>query len=1116
MVLCLLMVTATWAIGQGRPGESADRSLAVEGASVVSVTQNLAGEHVSFASATQNLAGEHVSFASATQNLAGEDDSGRLVTRSNADPDTAYGVIRFVFGSDTSTPGIHLRTKTANYANSNFDLFRSPDRQTARIMDPAFRDRYRDSSGEPFRFVWWVQTGSLYRYATNTNVPYPSLMTLYLMDKYHRDNVERFGDEYTYHYHTWVWSDATGDGIYYWNQTPQYIDSRDDFFINMAEALIEEDMFPVSFRSGWHFMDNDWQADLDDWIPFSLHNAWPVNRTESPEPVNNIYVWDEAPSDWVPFRPHPDNYMLPGGDGGWNTRSVHFRGVREATIREIFEAADQGVDQVPCIWSHVAENTFIEDLERVFGLIEKVAEEYPHIEYYYDTAIEAMQGWLQTDDTTPPQLQVDEIPAGDGYRIRVQSDKPLFMKRPFLAAKDVYEQFRRVEMVPAGPLTWESEEILTPRNAVSWSVAATDSSGNQAKHHEDWLPGIIYVDDEHDGRGTSGFETEGSWRVADYLEIDAVWGSGAHVADASSEAASARWSKTIADPAHYDVQIRFPSGPELPAQIPYSVYQNGAVVHDGTIRNATYDRWIHLHDMEINAGDEIAVEIRREEGGEPSTLTADAIRFTAYRPPIHLTRSAEIPDLGYIQKGDWQPFQIGIENRGYEPAEILSAESKAGRATITSTLPATVPGRSHMELAFEFESDGYGILRDTLVLQTTDPGNPVFTIPVDAFGKGPFQLVDNEDDTSYEESGSWNYSVTQAYGSSSRWISISEANRDAYAQYSFSIDETARYALSFIVPGASNSALRALYEVRLNDNVLLTQVVDQNAEHSIWRWLGSIDAMAGDDLAVTVSMADTDQPGRVLRADAMQIEQLAPDRHPLILHNESDVYTESGTWHTSNAHAWGNTSRYTSSPSASASYAVGHSEAGLAELEILLPETENAVTTARYRVYRSDRNRLLGEAVIDQNEGSGDWAPVGVFQVDMAGALEVVVDFPDDSGMDGVLRADAIRWTAARDPSDTRAGVGPDTPGKVRLHQNYPNPFNPVTTIRFETAQADQQTRLVVYDLLGRRVGVLVDAVLPAGRHSVPFDGSGFASGVYIYRLESGGTVLQRKMMLVK
>jgi hypothetical protein len=57
---------------------------------------------------------------------------------------------------------------------------------------------------------------------------------------------------------------------------------------------------------------------------------------------------------------------------------------------------------------------------------------------------------------------------------------------------------------------------------------------------------------------------------------------------------------------------------------------------------------------------------------------------------------------------------------------------------------------------------------------------------------------------------------------------------------------------------------------------------------------------------------------------------------------------------------------------------------------------------------------------------------------------------------------------------------------------------------------------LTVYDILGRQVAVLVDGMMPAGSHHVTFDGTMLPSGVYLYRLESGGKSLQRKFTLVK
>lgn len=88
-------------------------------------------------------------------------------------------------------------------------------------------------------------------------------------------------------------------------------------------------------------------------------------------------------------------------------------------------------------------------------------------------------------------------------------------------------------------------------------------------------------------------------------------------------------------------------------------------------------------------------------------------------------------------------------------------------------------------------------------------------------------------------------------------------------------------------------------------------------------------------------------------------------------------------------------------------------------------------------------------------------------------------------------------------------------PSAFLLHPNFPNPFNPTTEISFGLDKATLAS-LKVYDILGREVATLADGLLEAGTHRVTFDGTGLASGVYIYRLESGRFSQSRKMVLLK
>ena len=93
--------------------------------------------------------------------------------------------------------------------------------------------------------------------------------------------------------------------------------------------------------------------------------------------------------------------------------------------------------------------------------------------------------------------------------------------------------------------------------------------------------------------------------------------------------------------------------------------------------------------------------------------------------------------------------------------------------------------------------------------------------------------------------------------------------------------------------------------------------------------------------------------------------------------------------------------------------------------------------------------------------------------------------------------------------------VGAELPTQVTLGANYPNPFNPVTTFEYAIDQTLHVT-LRVYDTLGREVATLVDGVQQAANYQVRFDGAGLASGMYLYRLETPGQVLTRRMILMK
>jgi len=89
------------------------------------------------------------------------------------------------------------------------------------------------------------------------------------------------------------------------------------------------------------------------------------------------------------------------------------------------------------------------------------------------------------------------------------------------------------------------------------------------------------------------------------------------------------------------------------------------------------------------------------------------------------------------------------------------------------------------------------------------------------------------------------------------------------------------------------------------------------------------------------------------------------------------------------------------------------------------------------------------------------------------------------------------------------------TPVNFKLYQNYPNPFNPVTKINYSVAKAGN-VKITIYDILGNSIYTIVNNRHETGNYSFDFDGTSFASGTYIYKMEAGEYTEVRKMTLIK
>jgi len=104
------------------------------------------------------------------------------------------------------------------------------------------------------------------------------------------------------------------------------------------------------------------------------------------------------------------------------------------------------------------------------------------------------------------------------------------------------------------------------------------------------------------------------------------------------------------------------------------------------------------------------------------------------------------------------------------------------------------------------------------------------------------------------------------------------------------------------------------------------------------------------------------------------------------------------------------------------------------------------------------------------------------------------------------------KFDPAYPPSPKSGAVLPEG---LALAQNYPNPFNATTVVEYSLA-AEGRVVLRVQDMLGREVAVLADGTRGAGRHAVSWNAAGLPSGVYTCCMEAEGTVLTRRMAVLK
>ncbi len=176
--------------------------------------------------------------------------------------------------------------------------------------------------------------------------------------------------------------------------------------------------------------------------------------------------------------------------------------------------------------------------------------------------------------------------------------------------------------------------------------------------------------------------------------------------------------------------------------------------------------------------------------------------------------------------------------------------------------------------------------------------------------------------------------------------------------------------------------------------------------------------------------------------------------------------------------------------------------------------------------YHWDQDAQVGYLTVAPSGGG----PSAFISYDDSSSIQAKAAYIKEKGLGGIILyelgmgypgngtyplLETVRSAFAKPPKPPNPPSGVPVPTNLELSQNYPNPFNPTTTITFTTPEQGYVS-VQIFDELGRQVASLLDGNLEAGSHTLIWDATPFASGLYICRLWFNGAVRSMRMMHMK
>ncbi len=154
---------------------------------------------------------------------------------------------------------------------------------------------------------------------------------------------------------------------------------------------------------------------------------------------------------------------------------------------------------------------------------------------------------------------------------------------------------------------------------------------------------------------------------------------------------------------------------------------------------------------------------------------------------------------------------------------------------------------------------------------------------------------------------------------------------------------------------------------------------------------------------------------------------------------------------------------------------------------------------------------------VERKATEENWVEIGYIEGKGTTSETQVYSFVDKGLVSGKYnyRIKQIDFNGSYKYYDLQEEIDIAAPNSYDLSQNYPNPFNPTTKIKY-SVPVEALVNIAIYNVLGEKVADVINSVHKAGNYEFSFDAKNLASGMYIYRMESGNYVSIKKMMILK